>query len=409
VHAIHCGVFVNTKLLSLIFTISLLACSGGSSSSPSTQAVQPPNPTVTTAPTADNITVNIDGTFTETEKQWVLTFTRQLAYVLNNLTGTSPAISFNLTYDPSYHKSWNNDLTILQASSKQLTDPHWASWFVVEVSHKYIPQYTNFANSSDITLFRTNEYNAQAMTAAVCYSMKGSLFANNFSENEARAYAELVGILEDPGYSLAYNHIKSEIVESAYPNNYNGMNSISCDEAVITYGALFKADPLFWQKFFSAWSRTNWVGRAGYQQLVASVAPTTMYGVPTMQWLSSRHQFAANPVQSSISVTTLDLTKGRAYSRHDLSTLNPTHFAVLGQSLFPVNGLPDPLLFGQTITATVSNSVSNAVVWTGSASVLTNLDNALPQMPSLAPGSYTLQVSIVSHDTVLTDSINFTK
>jgi len=381
---------------------------GGQTSATLTIVVSAPAP----PPTANNLSVVIDDTFTDSEKTWIQTFTNQLAYVLNDMTGETPVASFNLTYDPSYHKSWNNDLTVLQASTKQEADAYWASWYTVEVAHKYVPQYTDFTTASDITLFRTNEYNAQALSACVCYAMAGTAFSSNFTQQETAAHAETIGILQDPGFAAAYDSLKPEVIESAYPDNYNGMDDVGCDEAMITYGALFQADPLFWKKFFALWSQTNWVGRAGYQQLVASaVGPATIYGVPTAQWLAGRPQFAAQPasVPLAIDIALLGPTRNRAYIRHDLSTLNPHGFVIIGASSIPTDSLPDPLLFGQQAALSITDEATQAVVWTGTATIVTNLDNPFTPLPALPPGSYVMQASIPVYGQTLTDAVSFTQ
>ena len=104
-------------------------------------------------PTASNITVSLTG-FTAEEEAWIREYHGHLVAVLNNLLGTAPVKSFNLIYDPTRHRSWGGALDNLYADAKPRVDLYWASWYVVEVAHLYVPGYSGLTTDAETNLYR---------------------------------------------------------------------------------------------------------------------------------------------------------------------------------------------------------------------------------------------------------------
>jgi len=371
-------------------------------------------------PTADNITVSLTG-FTADEEAWIRDYHGHLVAVLNSLLGTAPVKSFNLIYDPTRHRSWGGTLDNLYADAKPKADLYWASWYVVEVAHLYVPGYSGLTTDAETNLFRLNEYLSQSIASVVLYSLRSSDFMQYFSAQEIAGYAETVTLLDDPAYLAAYASIRPEVIHSAWPNNY-GMNTAAIDDACMVYAALWRADSLFYSKLFTEWNKGLWQGRAGLIALVkGACAATTVLGTPRDLWIDGTKLFSANPagLPLAIDLVTMNAGAGRGYIRHEMADRNVTGFMVIGKSdLTTLNPTgtspwaiqPDPALFGAVVTLTIRNG-SGAVVATTTAKVRPDLDNGFDPLPSLPSGSYCMDASVFipAYSQTLTDTVCFTK
>ena len=371
-------------------------------------------------PTASNITVSLTG-FTAEEEAWIREYHGHLVAVLNDLLGSAPVKSFNLIYDPSRHRSWGGTLDNLYADAKPKADLFWASWYVVELAHLYVPGYSGLTTDAETNLFRLNEYLSQSVASVVLYSLRSSDFLQYFSAQEIAGYAEIVTLLDDPAYLAAYASIRPEVIHSAWPNNY-GMNTAAIDDACMVYAALWRADSAFYSKLYAEWTKGLWQGQAGLVALVkGSCAASTVLGTPKDLWVGGTKLFAANPaiLPLAIDLVTMNAGANRGYIRHDMADRNVTGFVVIGKSdLTTLNPpgtspwviQPDPALFGAVVAITFRNT-SGAVVATTTAKVRPNMDNGFDLLPSLPAGSYCMDASVFipAYNQTLTDTVCFTK
>ena len=371
-------------------------------------------------PTASNITVSISG-FTADEEAWIRDYHGHLVAVLNNLLGTAPVKSFNLIYDPTRHRSWGGALDNLYADAKPKADLYWASWYVVEVAHLYVPGYSGLTTDAETNLYRLNEYLSQSIASVMLYSLRSSDFMQYFSAQEIAGYGETVTLLDDPAYLAAYGSIRPEVIHSAWPNNY-GMNSAAIEDACMVYAALWRADSAFYSRLFTEWNKGLWQGKAGLVATVkAACAASTVLGTPRDPWVDGTKMFSANPASLplAIDLVTMNAGAGRGYIRHDMADRSVTGFVVIGKSdLTTLNPpgtspwaiQPDPAFFGAVVTITIRNG-TGAVVATTTAKVRPDMDNGFDPLPSLPPGSYCMEASVFlpTYNQTLTDTVCFSK
>ncbi len=371
-------------------------------------------------PTASNITVSVTG-FTADEETWIREYHGHLVAVLNNLIGSAPVKSFNLIYDPTRHRSWGGSLDNLYADAKPRMDLYWASWYVVEVAHLYVPGYSGLTTDAETNLFRLNEYLSQSIASVVLYSLRSSDFMQYFSAQEIAGYAEIVTLLDDPAYLAAYASIRPEVIHSAWPNNY-GMNTAAIDDACMVYAALWRADSAFYSKLFTEWNKGLWQGKAGLGAMVkACCAASMVLGTPRDLWVDGTKLFSANPASLPIGIdlVTMNAGAGRGYIRHDMADRSVTGFLVIGKSDLTIRNppgtspwaiQPDPAFFGAVVIITLRNA-SGAVVATTTAKVRPDMDNGFDLLPSLSAGPYCMEASVFipAYSRTLTDTVCFTK
>ncbi len=368
----------------------------------------------------DSISIIFDDSLPLDEQKYIKDFHTKVTAVLSYITGIEPKVTFEMTYDPNGHRSWNPDITVLKLDKLPSNDIWFKSWYTVEIAHQYfkplpneyrsLPKYSNE--------LRYNEYNSQAITSIVASKYGKDLGYNDVEINFYSAQ------LDDRFYTAIENFIRNSSIFSIFQTdtNYN-MNPTTIAVATHNLLSLYKKDRNFFKNFLS--SGSSWNGYKQYKEALAKAIYTLPYD-QALKFVDGLLYFKQIDDIDNRPDINIDIA---LFSKKDFPKLTtnqqfyydtPQSYIIYGQSnnkeLNPPGTeswdiIPDPKLFNAQAEVTIYNKDNDIIYHKTDIDIKTDFANRrsgyLPS--SLHSGeNYTIKAVVEIDGKTYIDSMKFT-
>jgi len=338
-----------------------------------------------------HIQVNMDNTLPASEQQYVLPYHNKLCSVLRYLTGFDPYVSFDMSYDPSMHRSWNPNMTHLYADKLPSKDPYFKSWYSVELAHLFIADRGVQSGVGDDELYlRPLETLSQTITSVVAYYYGKEL---GFSREEYDSYAQQL----KPDYYYAIdNFIRNVDTFIIYQTDVDyAMDADTLFASAHQILELFLADPKFFRNLIGGmkgWSSAEDLEQAFIDSVTTLPSDIVSTYVSNMPYFKQVNQSIRPKREIAIvPFSAYDVSMEDHFMRYGYCHIDGAY--VLGQSYDSSNlGLPswdivpDPNFYGQPATLEVENLTTGSSFY-AKTKILSNLQNGGMVLFYLKPGN----------------------
>lgn len=371
------------------------------------------------------LVVNFDSSYPAKERQLVANYHRKVTNILKEITGVDPDTEFTIVYDPSSHLGLENFTTLIDPNLPTGDYEDWYWWYLIEVSHFYIPNIDIWSNN--MTLYnkyhpyfnphmaiREHEYISHALTEYIIinflYDSEEFKDKIEFYKNQAKAWI-------NPIRDITVKNISPQTIFQV-DTNYDNFNAFACDIGGGLFYKLVSIDKNFFKNFFENISNYQIKTIDDYINVLAqSIQNETIDGIDKIEWLKSYPYFTRfdeeNLTEYSIDILTFSPYRDNTYPWHRLTYINPNYFIITGSSnrYYSPNGYSvtqiDNNLFGKSVTYVIKD-INGNIVYSGNATISENLWSNIVYIPNPSIGKYIIETSYTTSDNfVLKDSVVF--